>query len=636
VLAGPGVLPVGRRDIDQRAIAPTVTALLGVGTPWGAEVPGLLDGLALDEAERAAVAYNHAVGRQAHLRRIRGRGDPELDRLLDQAARARAAGQHRAARRASEAVVRRATAQRLAHVRSSPWLWIAVLSLLLTLPLLLLAGGDALSRGRGLGPALLTLAASAGGIVCVFVLSARTSTPLCAGLVAGMAVTWLVSTRRLAVARWLPLAVAPFALAVLGAWVLDWLKRLRYGDPTGSLWLALPGLTLLLAVLGWLAFSGRLQKGLREHSGLAAGLAAALAAAALFLPLPFLRWWGGRHLVVGLLGAALVLGLAAWACWRRALTWRVAAGAALLAVSFGLGLAFGFGRGQASSIWFAGFIALGVPPALFVLGGVRWQSLVSVSGVAVLGAWAMAQLPRLGLDIIHVAFVVVALGFAVLLWRRQGRGAHLALLSVALLRLLAVDQVVAATAVFGAGALALASVRWRVGWRPGGLALAGVGVVMALLELVLFYQLGREFAFGTIDVRVGFVGGGELNLVRITILILLANTIPWWLLWSAAADQAIGLARASHQNRAQAPGAPSLLDRLLVVQLWILAVKVLGTFLLFAGRPTHFWLIHSLIPFQFFGLANLLMIVTGYCLARSLSSISCQAVSSSDESRAML
>ena len=615
VLAGPGVLPAGRHDIDQRAFAPTITALLGVGTPWGAEVPGLLDGLALGDAERATVAYNHALGRRAHLHRIRGRADPALDRLLDKAARARAAGQHRAARRISVSAVRHATAQRLAHSRSSPWLWMAVLGLLLSLPLLLLAGGEALARAqaRSTLPALVTLAASAGGIVSVFTLSARVSTPLCAALLVGMAVTWLLATRRLSILRWLPLGVAPFVLAVLGAWVLDWLKRLRQGDPTGPLWLALPGLVVLLAVLGWLLASGRLQKGLRDHPG----LAAALAAAGLFLPLPFLRWWGGRHVVVALVGAALVLALLARAWWWRALTWRLAAGGGLLATSFVLGLTLGFGQGQGAELWLAGAIALGVPTLFLWIGGVRWRALLSLTGVAVLGAWAVAQLPRLGLNIPYVGFVGVSLGLAVLLWRRQGRGAHLALLSVALLRLLAVDQVVAATAILGAGVLGLASVRWR----PRGLALAGIGVLMALMELVLFYQLGREFAFGTIDVRTGFVGGGEINLVRITILILLSNATPWWLMWSAAADLS---------------PEPSWLDRLLVVQLWILAVKVLGTFLLFAGRPAHFWLIHSLIPFQFFGLANLLMIVTGYGLARSLSTFSRQASISSDESRVTL
>jgi len=623
VLAGPGVAAAGRRDIDQRAIAPTVTALVGVGTPWGAEVPGLLDGLALDDGDRAAVAYNHAVGRRAHLRQIRGRPDPGLDRLLDQAARALAAGRHRVARRVSEAAIHRATAQRLAHVRSSPYLWIAVLGLLVCVPLMLLAGGEALSRGRGLVPAIVTLVASAAGITCVFLLTARTSTPLCAVGVAGLSVTWLVFARRPAVALWLPVAVAPFALAVLGAWVLDWLKRVWHGDPTGSLWLALPGLALLVAVLAWLAFRGKLQRGLRDHPG----LAAALAASALFLPLPFLRWWGGRHLVVGLVGIALVAGLVAWARWRRVVTWRMAAGGALLATTFGLGLAFGFGRGQTTNLWLAGSIALLVPPALFFFGGLRWRSLASVEGAAVVGAWAMAQAPRLGLDLVYVSFAVVALCFAVVLWRRRGRGAHLALLSVALLRLLAVDQVVAVTALLGAGVLALASVRWR----PRGLALAGVGVIMALVELVLFYQLGREFAFGTIDVRMGFVGGGELNLVRITVMILLANAIPWWLVWSAAADLGLGLPQPPGQGQAS-----GWLDRLLVVLLWILAVKVLGTFLLFAGRPAHFWLIHSLIPFQFFGLAHLLMIVTGYGLARSLSAASSQAACSSDESRATL
>jgi len=618
VLAGPGVLPLGRRDIDQRTFAPTVTALLGVSTPWGAEVPGLLDGLALSDKERANLAYNHAVGRRAHLRLIRGRGSPELDRLLAQADRARVGGRYRAVRRASDAAIRRATALRLAHVKSSPWLWLAAFSLLLTVPLLLLAGGDALYRGRGLVPSLLTLGVSAVGIVSVFLLSARTSTPLCAALLAVLAVVWFVAERRLAVARWLPLALAPFVLGVLGAWVLDFLKRLWNGDPTGLLWLALPGLALLLAGLVWFVASGRLRRGLRDHPGLTVGLSAALAASALFLPLPFLRWWGGRHLVVGLLGAALAVGLAVWAHGRRRLTWRLAAGSAAVAVSFCLGLAINFGRGQDSGTWFALVIALAVPIALFLLGGVRWRSLLSVTGAAVLGSWTVAQLPRLGLDVAYVAFAVVVLGFAALLWRRQGRGAHVALLSLALLRLLAPDQVVAATAILGAGALGLAS----VGRRPRGLALAGLGVLMALMELVLFYQLGREFAFGTIDVRIGFVGGGEINLVRITIMILLANAIPWWLLWSAAADLT--------------PESSAWLDRLLVVLLWILAVKVLGTFLLFAGRPAHFWLIHSLIPFQFFGLANLLMIVSGYGLARAVSSRSCQAASSSAESRATL
>jgi Type I phosphodiesterase / nucleotide pyrophosphatase len=618
VLAGPGVLPLGRRDIDQRTFAPTVTALLGVSTPWGAEVPGLLDSLAVSESVRADVSYNHAVGRRAHLRHIRGRGDSELDRLLDQAVRARATGQHRAARRASEAVIVRATALRLAHVQSSPWLWLAALSLLLSVPLLLLVGADALSRGRGLIPALITLGTSAVGIVSVFVLSARTSTPLCAGLLAAQVVVWILVERRLAVARWLPLALAPFALGVLGAWTLDWLKRMHYGDPSGSLWLALPALALVLAGLVWWVVSGRLRRGLRDQSALATGLCAALVAAALFLPLPFLRWWGGRHLVVGLLGATLVLGLAAWARWRRLLNWRMAVGAGVLSVSLGLGLAFDFGRGQSAHTWFAVAIALGVPAVLLLLGGVRPRSLGSVTGCAVLAAWTVAQLPRLGLNIPYIAFGVVGLAFVVLLWRRQGRGAHLALLSLALLRLLSVDHVVAATAILGASALGLAS----VGRRPRGLALAGLGVLMALLELVLFYQLGREFAFGTIDVRMGFVGGGEINLVRITIMVLLANAIPWWLLWSGAADLT--------------PESPAWLDRLLVVLLWILAVKVLGTFLLFAGRPAHFWLIHSLIPFQFFGLANLLMIVSGYGLARTLASFSCQADSSSDESRATL
>lgn len=616
VLAGPGVLPVGRRDTDQRAFAPTVTALLGVGAPWGAEVPGLLDGLALDEKQRAAVAFNHAVGRRAHLRRLQGQPAPALDRLLDRAAGALDKGRPREARRISEAAIHRATALRLAHTRSSGWLWLAALSLLLSVPLLLLAGPDLLRRGGGWIPIGVTLATSAVGICSIFLLPSRVSTLLCAGLLAVTAGTWLVVGRRWGLVRWLPLAVATFALAVLGAWVLDWIKRLHNGDPTGHLWLAAPALVALVAGVVWLGVSGRLGRGVSAHPG----LAAALATAALFLPLPFLRWWGGRHLVVGLTGIALVVGLVAWARWQGRLRWRVLAGGAVLVGSIGLGLAFGFGRGQGPSAALAWAIALGTPAALFSLGGVRWRSLWSLSGVVVLAAWACAHLPRLGVQINYGIFAGPAIALALMLWSRQGKGAHLALVSLALLRLLAVDQVVAATALFGVGALGLARIRGRLGW----LGTAGVAVLMALAELVIFYQLGREFAFGTIEVRTGFVGGGELNLVRITILILLANATPWWLLWSAAADMS---------RRAPRPD-DRWLDQLLVVLLWILAIKVLGTFLLFAGRPAHFWLIHSLIPFQFFGLAHLLMILAGYGLARTLASR--QASSSSDDSRVTL
>jgi hypothetical protein len=596
VLAGPGVRPLGRRDIDQRAIAPTVTALLGVGAPWGAEVPGLLDALKLSDAERAAVAYNHAAGRRAHLRRIRGRGSAALDRLLAEAAQARATRRHRASRRASEAAIHRATVLREEHVRSSPWLWIAALSLLLSLPLLLLAAGAGANDRRGLWLSASTLGLAGVGIVSIFVTSSRVSTVRCAVLLAGIAAGWLLLTRSLERLRWLPLAVAPFAVAVLGAWVLDGARRLRVGEPAGAVWLALPALVLLLTTVAWAAARGRLRRILSQ----APGLVAALAAAALFLPLPFLRWWGGRHLVVGLTGAALVLGIAAWLKWRRRLTWRPLAGAVLVAGAVGLGLALEFGRGQGAQPWLAWIVAAGAPAALALLGDVPRRGLVSVSGGAALAGWLVAQAPRLGGVSPSVAFAGLIGAAAVMLWGRQARGAHLALLSLALLRVLAPDQAVAATALFGAGVVGLGQMRWR----PTGPALAGVGVVMALLELVLFYQLGREFAFGTIDVRTGFVGGGGLDLVRITVLIVLANSVPWWLLWGAASDL-VG-------------GEGARLDELCVAALWILAVKVLGTFLLFAGRPAHFWLIHSLIPFQFFGLAHLLMIVAGYGWARSL------------------
>jgi hypothetical protein len=135
-----------------------------------------------------------------------------------------------------------------------------------------------------------------------------------------------------------------------------------------------------------------------------------------------------------------------------------------------------------------------------------------------------------------------------------------------------------------------------------------LALLMALLELWLFYVLGREFSFDSIDVTVGFVGGGDLDLIRITALVLLGYALPWWILWSAVAG---------YSRR----GDADVLERLLRYQAWILAVKVLGTFLLYLGRPAHFWLIHSLIPFQFFSLCQVLFVVTGYLWARAMARV---------------
>ncbi len=602
VLAGPGVLSLGRRDLDQRALAPTVAALMGVDVPWTAQVPGLLDALDLSEAQRSGLALNHAAARAAHLCAELGHKDKGVSALVARAARARAEGSHRRSRRLSTEAISRVAALGLAHSRSSRWLWLAALSLLLSVPALLLVAPATLGQGgaRAWGALGFSLVASALGVVLVFTVSPRVSTVLGALLLACALVGWLVAWRRMGALRWLPLALASFALASLGAWALDWTRRLWQGDPSGRLWLAFPGLAAVLGGMGWAWVTGRLRRGLVQHPGLLAGLATAV----LFLPLPFLRWWGGRHLVVGLAGVAAAAGLAAWARARGLLTWRVLAGFAALAGSLGLGLAFGFGRGPEPDARVGVAVAMGAPVALLVLGGLSRRALLSATTLVTTLAWVAAQLPRLGLLSPYLALVLSAVALLVVLVLGRGSGAHLALLSLATLRVLAPDQVVAATTLFGAGVLGMARLRYR----PGGVGTAILAVLMVLAELVVFYQLGREFAFGTIDVRMGFVGGGEIDLVRITLLILLANATPWWLLFAAALDLSLAGGR----------GARAWLDSLLRLQLWILAVKVLGTFLLFAGRPTHFWLIHSLIPFQFFGLANLIMIVAGYGLARSM------------------
>jgi hypothetical protein len=89
--------------------------------------------------------------------------------------------------------------------------------------------------------------------------------------------------------------------------------------------------------------------------------------------------------------------------------------------------------------------------------------------------------------------------------------------------------------------------------------------------------------------------------VRITALIVLAYAAPWWLVLALAAEAY--------------RGDPDGLATVARVQLAVLAVRLAGPLLLFLGRPAHFWLIHSLIPFQFFALAYVLFVATGVAAA---------------------
>ena len=133
-LTDDGRLVVTDREFDNRPVDMPMQMLLGNPPKMTRDVARAerrMDALDLDDRQRAAVAYNHARGRQTHLARIRGQVTPELDQKLTRARAALSAGRHAEARRLSEQVIHRATALRLAHARSSPWLWVAAFGLLL-------------------------------------------------------------------------------------------------------------------------------------------------------------------------------------------------------------------------------------------------------------------------------------------------------------------------------------------------------------------------------------------------------------------------------------------------------------------------------------------------------------------------
>ncbi len=518
-LSGPGVKALGRRDIDQRAIAPTLTALLGVPAPWGAEVPGLLEAVDVTPAQRAALAYDHAFQRVAHLRHLLGR---EPGALRDQLAVADAACAHQAfarCRQQSVAVIRAATRER-ARMETAPWyVWVAALLLLVAVPWLLLSGAE--RTGRCFAVELGALLLLAVGGVLVFALPSRYGATAAALIILAVAAgRWFLAGGwgRLG---WEQAAVGLlFATVFAVGAVVELAVRWGRGDPTGRWWLAPAALAGIGLVAG---FGGR-----RFHLGawLRARPESVLwwVAGALFLPLPVLRWWGGRQLLyaglsLAVLAAVVVL---AWRRGRRDVALLVGAGLGTALVLLGQFTTLGAAR-AAPVDGLAWALALGTPLLYAALGDRTWRASWWPPALT-LAAWIAAQVPRLAgfgqptwilLAVLGVAGVLAVRG-------RGGRVLHL-LLWAALFRLLAGDEALAAVVLFGGALLGLTR---GAGRRLRPWSLAALAVAMALSELGLFYLLQREFSFGTIDVTVGFVGGGGLNLVRITTLVVLSYAVP--------------------------------------------------------------------------------------------------------------
>ncbi|MDY0000759.1 MAG: alkaline phosphatase family protein [Polyangia bacterium] len=646
VLSGRGVRALGRRDIWQTTFAPTITALLGAPAPWGAEQPGLLEALEVSPQERAQLALNHAAQRARHLDALIGKGkaagsagplERALRRRLEHAKESCKAGDYPRCEAEARAVITEATEARRRAERAPLLVWVSAFGLLLLVPILLLGGGRASGPAREPGdgradlesrepPIALPIGALVLGCASFAALLSglgHLGAPLVTGAVALLAAVMVWPRRRESVIwRGLLLICLGWLLVLAGSFCVDLAQRATRSDPTGFLAAAPAALLLLFGLGGFLLTRPGMRSALRKEPAplLAVG------AAALFLPLPALRWWGGRHALFAGVALALVLALGLAARRMRQLSAPLVTGIACAFAVLVLGLAAGLGDpAGAPRAPLAWVIALGAPAAWALLALPHERRALG-AGAAGLAAWALAQLPRLAGSGHELALIVcvlaLALGIAIL--EPAGRAALL-LCFAALFRLLAGDGPTLLVALFGAALVGFGHLRLSA---IGHLGRAGLALGMALWELAMFSLLGRELSFDTIDVKLGFVGGGGLNLFRITLLVVLGYALTWWMLWVGLAP---GLASAPGPSRG-APSdiasslasteasiqGPSQTDELFRLSLWILAVKVLGTFLLFLGRPAHFWLIHSLIPFQFFSCAHVLMVATGYLWARRL------------------
>lgn len=231
-----------------------------------------------------------------------------------------------------------------------------------------------------------------------------------------------------------PAAVTAVALPCLAVFAVaggvDLAVRLWRGQALGALgalWLApATAATLGLGLWAW-GRRGRLRRWIPRHRGPALAWGAGL----LFLPLPVLRWWGGRHLLVTALVLAAALALSVAARRARCDGPRFWGGVGLLvATALGAQLtALGAPRAAAQDLLAWG-VAVLAPPLLLTLGG-AWRSAAPMALALSLGGWAAAHLPRLAGTgdprLILAALIAAAVGIA---WQGRGGRALLVLLWV--------------------------------------------------------------------------------------------------------------------------------------------------------------------------------------------------------------
>jgi hypothetical protein len=556
VLVGPGVAVVRRVEVPQAALAPTLSALLGLPQPPLADAPPAKALLALP-ALRVAQALDAHVQARGWVARALGHDAVEpLERRRAQVALERMGP---AALGELEALSR----ELLPLARPSSW------ALMACAPVLALLGVLALVRARPGWPARAVAPRHAWLALALFVAALAVVPgapgwilPLAAGALGLLVLGALARRGRGPVPEARPVLAALLLAPLLAAVSVVWRDALEdAADPDlartlTSCALAALGVGVLVAAR-W-AWRGGLARALAERPAACATLSGA-ALGALLGSWPLIDPFVSVAWIVVLAALACVLGLL---LCSGAFARRAGASAALLALVAALFVAPRLIAPGARS-WVqhlalrdAGWAAGATAASLllpFLLPRPWLGARDRASTVLALLALALALLGRwvgevAGVAGLPLAFGPQLLGIAALVLSlragtsREGRLAARLVAALALaLRLTASD---AETAAFALAAICAALAARALPPRPL-VATAGAAATLVLLRTAVFHALGGVESFSTVDVGAGFVGlsrtdaeaGGWAGAIMVVAghQVALRFALPWLLLLAVLA-----------------------------------------------------------------------------------------------------
>lgn len=166
-------------------------------------------------------------------------------------------------------------------------------------------------------------------------------------------------------------------------------------------------------------------------------------------------------------------------------------------------------------------------------------------------------------------------------WRTESRRDLLFALALTLSHVMSTDHVMLITLPLVACAYALSMV--RLPQRPWTAAL--LAFLVGLLDVTLFFTLGYEFSFSSMDVNVVFMlDRTSINLGSGLLLMILQHSPRWILLWTAVVAN-----RVAARDR-------SGLQLAFVAMMVTFALRTFGPFLALAFKTENFWFISHAVP----------------------------------------